>query len=114
LKNFLHLIDHIQDNTQHSTLAEQTEQAIKYSGLLDHYRKDKSEKGLSRIENLEELINATSQFRPEEDSALSPLAAFLSHVALESGDEQAEAHTEYVSLMTLHSAKGLEFPLVII
>jgi DNA helicase-2/ATP-dependent DNA helicase PcrA len=114
LQHFLSLIDDIDKNTKNNTLAEQTEYALQQSGLIEHYKKEKSEKGLSRVENLEELVNATSQFRVAEEEILPPLAAFLSHVALETGEEQADAYTDCVSLMTLHSAKGLEFPFVIL
>ncbi|OYK79291.1 DNA helicase II [Coxiella burnetii] len=114
LQHFIELVDRLQDETKNLPLAEQTEKMLMGSGLLDLYKKDNSEKGLSRVENLEELINATSQFTPTDDLALSPLDAFLSHVALETGEEQASAHSDCVSLMTLHAAKGLEFPLVII
>ena len=112
---FLQLIDQVQKDTENLRLDEQTEHVLNVSGLLDHYRKDKSEKGFSRIENLEELISATREFDPEkseEEINLSPLNAFLSHVALETGENQAEAHQDAVSLMTLHAAKGLEFPLI--
>lgn len=114
LQQFLILIQEIEESTKNNTLSEQTERTLTLSGLIDHYKKEKGEKNLARIENLEELINATSQFRLEEDEILSPLSAFLSHVALESGEEQADASTAFVSLMTLHAAKGLEFPFVII
>ncbi len=113
LQNFLDLIDYTDEQTTRHTLAEQTEHVLQHSGLLQHYNKDKSEKGLSRVENLEELVTATSQYTPDEqEQHLSQLAAFLSHVALEAGDNQAEAYTQSVSLMTLHAAKGLEFPIV--
>lgn len=73
----------------------------------------KAKKGQSRIENLEELVNATRLFRPaDEYLEMSPLTAFLAHATLESGDKQADEFDEAVQLMTLHSAKGLEFPLV--
>ncbi len=115
LQTFLTLIQMIDDETKNQTLDEQTDLALHRSGLLAMYKKDKTEKGLSRVENLEELINATSQFKPSEDTAeLSPLAAFLAHVALESGEGQAEANSDCVNLMTLHAAKGLEFPIVFI
>ncbi len=114
LRQFVALINNIHQTTRNATLAEQVEQTLQKTTLLEHYKKDKTEKGLSRVENLEELVNAVSQFRPEEGLQLTPLDAFLSHVALETGEEQAENYSDYVSLMTLHSAKGLEFPLVII
>jgi DNA helicase II / ATP-dependent DNA helicase PcrA len=82
---------------------------------LEHHAKDKSEKGTSRVENLEELITATQQFRPREDAEnLTLLDAFLSHVALEAGEGQAAPNADCVHLMTLHAAKGLEFPIVFI
>jgi DNA helicase-2/ATP-dependent DNA helicase PcrA len=94
-------------------LHEQVGHAIQASGLLDHYRKDKGEKGEARVENLEELVNAARGFEPQEgDEAMAPLAAFLAHAALEAGEGQAGPWEDCVQLMTLHSAKGLEFPLV--
>ncbi|AKQ34023.1 DNA helicase II [Candidatus Coxiella mudrowiae] len=118
LQQFLNLIETLSAQTKNLSLAEQTEKILNQSGLLALYKKDKNEKGLSRVENLEELISATSQFTPEpmtdETILLSPLDGFLSHVALETGEEQASSHSDCVNLMTLHSAKGLEFPLVII
>lgn len=115
LNNFMTLINSIADETKNTDLGETCEIILHRSTLLSHYQNDKSEKGLSRVENLEELINATTQFKPEEtDEALDPLSAFLAHVALETGDAQSEPNSNCVNLMTLHSAKGLEFPVVFI
>lgn len=115
LNEFLILINTLDATTSNLTLGEQTQTVLEKSTLLEHYQKDKSETGVSKVENLEELISATSAFKPEENELeLPPLAAFLAHVALETGQEQAETHSSCVNLMTLHSAKGLEFPLVII
>lgn len=108
---FIQLINKINNETQALTLAEQTEQVLYSSGLLSHYKKEKGERGQARIENLEELINATRQFVPE-DSSISTLSAFHAHVALEAGEHQGDTTQECVQLMTLHSAKGLEFPWV--
>lgn len=112
LAAFLRLIDSLSANTATLALAEQTEHVIHESGLFAHFQKEKGEKGQVRIENLEELVNATRQFTPERDSPLTPLSSFLAHVALEAGEHQGENSQECVQLMTLHSAKGLEFPLV--
>ena len=114
LWHFIELIENLEYETKNLRLSEQTEKMFTQTGLLALYKKDKSEKGLSRVENLEELINATSQFTPTDDLPLSLLDTFLSHVALETGEDQTRAHSDCVSLMTLHAAKGLEFPLVII
>lgn len=114
LGNFIELINAVDRETKDMALGEQTQAVLEQSGLIAHYKKDRSEKGLSRVENLEELVNATLQFKAENDLGLSPLASFLSHVALETGEEQAEAHSDFVSLMTLHAAKGLEYPIVFI
>lgn len=93
-------------------LGEITTRVLYGSGLFDHYQKEKGEKGQTRVENLEELINAAKQYQDDSNSELSPLAAFLSHAVLESGENQGDASEDCVQLMTLHSAKGLEFPLV--
>lgn len=117
LKVFLDLIDGLASETSELPLGEMTEHMLHRSHLIAHYKKDRSEKGLSRVENLEELISATSQYSAEDDEAakdLLPLDAFLSHVALETGETQSEDHSNCVHLMTLHAAKGLEFPVVFI
>jgi len=96
-------------------LAEQIEHALARSGLRDFYEKDSRGSAESRVENLDELINVASRFSrtPDDiDAGLSELAAFLAHAALEAGEGQGEAWEDCVQLMTLHSAKGLEFPLV--
>lgn len=111
LAHFIQLIDKMDGDTKNLTLGEQTEQVLYSSGLFNHYKKEKGERGQARIENLEELINATRQFVPE-DNSISILSAFLAHVALEAGEHQANVQQECVQLMTLHSAKGLEFPWV--
>jgi DNA helicase II / ATP-dependent DNA helicase PcrA len=84
---------------------------LKSSGLIEHYRREKVERGEARVENLEELVSAARGFAPEE-AELPPLAAFLAHAALEAGEGQADEWEDCVQMMTLHSAKGLEFPLV--
>lgn len=111
LTYFIHLINKMDEDTKTLTLPEQTEQVLYSSGLFNHYKKEKGERGQARIENLEELINATRQFTPEE-SNLPILSSFLAHVALEAGEHQANEQQACVQLMTLHSAKGLEFPWV--
>jgi len=96
-------------------LAEQMEHAIVRSGLRDFYEKDSRGSAESRVENLDELVNVASRFgrTPDDiDAGLSELAAFLAHAALEAGEGQGESWEDCVQLMTLHSAKGLEFPLV--
>lgn len=86
---------------------------IEQSGLISYHKEEKGEKGQARVENLEELVSAARAFEnSEEEEDLTPLQAFLSHASLEAGETQADAHEDSVQLMTLHSAKGLEFPLV--
>lgn len=112
LAAFLQLIDQLAAQTKDLSLADQTEQIIQGCGLIMHFQKEKGEKGQARLENLEELVNATRQFTPTELNDLSPLSAFLAHVALEAGEYSGDASQDCVQLMTLHSAKGLEFPIV--
>ncbi len=97
------------------TLAEQVDHAITHTGLRDFYEKDSRGNAESRVENLDELVNVASRFErtPDDlDAGLSELSAFLSHATLEAGENQGEAWDDCVQLMTLHSAKGLEFPVV--
>ena len=111
---FLDLIDGLAAGFRDLPLHEQIESAIQGSGLLDYYRQEKVDRAQTRIENLQELLTAASQFDldGEDRDARDPLTAFLSHAALEAGEEQAGDGEDVVSLMTLHSAKGLEFPAV--
>ena len=111
LEGFCVLINELDSDTSELTLAELAEHVIETSGLLDYHGKEKGERGQARIENLQELVVATRQFEPEDDS-LSPLQEFLDNAALDAGEAQADEHEDSVQLMTLHSAKGLEFPLV--
>ena len=112
LKGFLDLIERLAADTAGQTLGEQTEQVLHGSGLLEFHRNDKSEKSEARIENLEELVNAARNYEFDTSEGLEPLSSFLAHAALEAGEAEAEAWEDCVQLMSLHSAKGLEFPLV--
>lgn len=113
LSRFTELINALQLDTEAMSLFEQTDFVIKHSGLYDMYKQEKGEKGEVRIENLEELVSATKEFlKPDEAEDMSDLTAFLTHASLEAGEEQAAAHQSCVEMMTLHSAKGLEFPRV--
>ena len=111
LEGFTVLINELDTGTDELLLEEIVEHAIQASGLVDYHKKEKGEKGQARVESLEELVSAAKQFGPEEDE-LSPLQQFLDRAALDAGDAQADEHEDSVQLMTLHSAKGLEFPLV--
>ncbi|MBU6257408.1 MAG: UvrD-helicase domain-containing protein [Burkholderiales bacterium] len=138
LQAFVGLLDAMRGATQGLTLREIIEHVLAQSGLVEFYRHDKE--GQDRIENLEELVNAAESFVTQEGfgkdavalpvderadeqlpapdvetgEILSPLAAFLTHAALEAGDNQAQAGADAIQLMTVHSAKGLEFDAVFI
>ena len=121
VKAFLALIDEMartfvgQAIDEALTLAEQIDHVITHTGLRDFYEKDSRGNAESRVENLDELVNVASRFEPTPDdieAGLSELSAFLSHATLEAGENQGEAWDDCVQLMTLHSAKGLEFPVV--
>ena len=113
LLRFQELINSLQVDTAEMPLFAQTDFVIKHSGLYDMYKQEKGEKGEVRIENLEELVTATREFiKPDEAEDMTDLTAFLTHASLEAGEEQASPHQSCVEMMTLHSAKGLEFPRV--
>jgi len=109
---FLELVGQLAERTAELPLDQQVETVIAESGLLEHYRNDKSDRAQTRVENLEELVTAARQFQHEDGAVEDPLTAFLAHAALEAGEEQAGEWEDSVHLLTLHAAKGLEFPVV--
>ncbi|WP_031803742.1 3'-5' exonuclease, partial [Pseudomonas aeruginosa] len=113
LTGFVELIENLSAKVMDMPLHLMTQTVIEQSGLISYHKEEKGEKGQARVENLEELVSAARAFEnSEEEEDLTPLQAFLSHASLEAGETQADAHEDSVQLMTLHSAKGLEFPLV--
>jgi DNA helicase-2/ATP-dependent DNA helicase PcrA len=116
LAGFLQLIEALAAATAELPLWEQVERVVADSGLRAHYQKEKGEQAEARVENLDELISAARQFdnEPLLDTELSKLHQFLSHAALESGENRGDDYQDCVQLMTLHAAKGLEFGLVFI
>jgi DNA helicase-2/ATP-dependent DNA helicase PcrA len=118
LLKFLKLIDDLEESTKNLELQHKVDTIIKDTGLIPHHEKEGGEKARTRIENLDELINAASNFEPTELTEIPSkesaefLTAFLDQAALDAGEGQAAAEEDAVQLMTLHSAKGLEFPLV--
>ncbi len=113
LGEFRDLIARMADETADAELDGRVERVIELSRLPGHFEKSRDGRGRDRVENLQELVNAARQFEHESaDAEVSDLDAFLAHAALEAGEAQASEWEDCVQLMTLHSAKGLEFPLV--
>ena len=113
LQAFMDLIEDLAARTETMPLHVMTQTVIEHAGLIVYHQEEKGEKGQARVENLEELVSAARNFENAEgEEDLSPLAAFLGHASLEAGDTQADEHEDSIQLMTLHSAKGLEFPFV--
>ncbi|MEC9375256.1 MAG: DNA helicase II [Pseudomonadota bacterium] len=112
VSGFLALIEKLTEDCKKLELHEKVDHVIAMSGLVNHLKKKNNEQNATKIENLEELISAAGSFNPNEEEELPPLSAFLAHALLESGERQADAWEDCVQLMTMHSAKGLEFPLV--
>ncbi|MCW7555285.1 DNA helicase II [Endozoicomonas gorgoniicola] len=118
LAEFVDLIETLTAVGDDLDLGELADRVITHTGLVAHHEKEKGEKGRARVENLEELVTACRQFDiddldlDEEIETMSPLDAFLANAALEAGDTQADQFSDSVQMMTLHSAKGLEFPMV--
>ncbi|CAM3362938.1 DNA helicase II [Pseudomonas floridensis] len=111
LGGFIELIENLSAKVMDMPLHLMTQTVIEQSGLITYHEQEKGEKGQARVENLEELVSAARAFENTEgEEDLTPLAAFLGHASLEAGDTQAQEHEESIQLMTLHSAKGLEFP----
>jgi DNA helicase-2/ATP-dependent DNA helicase PcrA len=112
---FRKLIEELRRETQNLPLPEVVEQVVARSGLVEHYKAERE--GADRIENLAELVNAAAAFTDEareveSGETVDPLTAFLTHAALEAGEHQAGEGQDALQLMTVHSAKGLEFDVV--
>ena len=112
LQSFLVTIDKLAGEIRGLELYEQVNHVIRASGLIEHFKKEKGERGEGRVENLLELVSAARGFSPEGETDMQPLESFLAHAVLESGEGQADPYDDCVQMMTLHSAKGLEFPVV--
>jgi len=111
LQGFLVLIERLGREIEGLPLHEQVDHVINNSGLIEHHRKDKADRGEARVENLGELVSAARGYEPEAED-LPPLQSFLAHAVLESGETQGGEWEDCVQMMTLHTAKGLEFPVV--
>jgi DNA helicase II / ATP-dependent DNA helicase PcrA len=112
LRSFLQLIEKLGREVAGLELHEQVDHVIQNSGLIEHFKKERGERGEGRVENLLELVSAAKGFSPEGETDMQPLESFLAHAVLESGEGQADPYADCVQMMTLHTAKGLEFPVV--
>jgi len=113
LSVFVQLINQIKEQIRDQDLYLQIEIMLDLTKLIEHFEKEKGEKGQARVENLKELVTAARGYEIEEtEDDLPPLTSFLAHASLEAGEGQAEEWEDCVQLMSLHTAKGLEFPLV--
>jgi len=107
---FVRLVESLKEQTRDLPLPETVEVMLEKSGLVAHYKAERD--GADRVENLEELVNAAAAFVNEAEE--HDLPAFLAHASLESGENQAAEGADALQLMTVHSAKGLEFQAVFI
>ena len=117
LKDYLEFVAGCNTFIQENLLSELMELIIKETGLYAYHAKEPGEKGKTRTENLEELITATKNFEQsvtEKKSNEEIAKSYLDIISLDSGDRQASEHDDAAQLMTMHSAKGLEFKLVLL
>ena len=112
LQAFIQLIEAISDSTKNLTLSEKVDSILLQSGLMSHYANDKTDKAGSKRENLDELVTAATQYVHEEDNEMNETQGFIALATLDSSGESNQSNQNCVQLMTVHSAKGLEFPVV--
>ena len=112
IKYFIEIITEIAGLIKNTNLQSLVEKTIKLSILKSYYRNQKGEEALSKEENLEELISHAESFQQNNFDSDDIVREFLDNVALEAGEYQSKTHEDPVQLMTIHSAKGLEFPIV--
>ncbi|MDB2592837.1 UvrD-helicase domain-containing protein [Gammaproteobacteria bacterium] len=111
LQNFITLIESLDHEIQNQSLSTMIQQVLQTSGILTYYRNMKDTLGQQKLENLQELIHAAEHFQTEQTDQ-APLVDFLSSVCLDAGDTETQYQQDAAQLMTLHAAKGLEFPVV--
>ena len=118
LSNFCSMIESFQVMNQGANAFELTEHVCRVSGLIREFKKDGTPEGVTRMENVEELLNGIKDFvegQRELADSTADLAEFLEDVALATDlDNEQKGDEEKVALMTIHLAKGLEFPYVYI
>tara|TARA_Y100000389_G_scaffold205127_2_gene263664 strand:- start:7991 stop:10153 length:2163 start_codon:yes stop_codon:yes gene_type:complete len=112
VNDFMELIRRMANEIKNMDLHNKVDHVIQLSMLIDFFKKEKGDKGETRIENLAELVSAAKSFEVDPIEDISPVNKFLSHAALEAGEGQADSWEDCVQLMTMHSVKGLEFPLI--
>ena len=112
LQAFINLIEAISDSSKHLTLSEKVDSILIQSELMAHYANDKTDKAGSKRENLDELVTAATQYVHEEDNEMNETQGFIALATLDSSGESNQSNQNCVQLMTVHSAKGLEFPVV--
>ncbi len=113
LEDFMLLIQSLTGASKQLALHEVVEEVIARTDLKQFHASEGGERGAARVENIEELVNACHNFHSSDDN-VSVLVQFLAEASLDAGDQQADSNQDAVQMMTLHSAKGLEFPLVIL
>ncbi len=112
LQSFIHLIEGLNDHIKNLTLSEKVDSILLQSGMMSHYTNDKTDKAGSKRENLDELVTAAKQYAHEEDNEMNETQGFIALATLDSSGESNQRNQNSVQLMTVHSAKGLEFPVV--
>ena len=112
LQAFINLIEAISDSSKNLTLSEKVDSILMQSGLMSHYANDKTDKAGSKRENLDELVTAATQYAHEEDNEMNETQGFIALATLDSSGDSNKRNQDSVQLMTVHSAKGLEFPVV--
>ena len=112
LQAFINLIEAISDSSKNLTLSEKVDSILMQSGLMSHYANDKTDKAGSKRENLDELVTAATQYVHEEDNEMNETQGFIALATLDSSGDSNKRNQDSVQLMTVHSAKGLEFPVV--
>ena len=112
LQAFINLIEAISDSSKNLTLSEKVDSILMQSGLMSHYANDKTDKAGSKRENLDELVTAATQYVHEEDNEMNETQGFIALATLDSSGDSKQSNQDCVQLMTVHSAKGLEFPVV--
>ncbi len=114
LLDFVIMIESIKNKIEHADVFDITKEVLKQSGLYNLFKNDESLEGINRIQNIEELLNGIKDFVENNEKSQASVSSFLQDVALATDQDNDTNDNNKVSLMTIHLAKGLEFPYVYI
>lgn len=112
LESFAAMIEYFRKEAEHLSITELMEEILTETGYVEELKAEGEEEAEARLQNIDEFLNKIAAYEESCEEELPTLSGFLEEVALVADIDSLDEESDYVVLMTLHSAKGLEFPYV--